>query len=60
MSDTGPTASSASAGIGARTIICKITAPRTVIAAPIARAITNEPVTSTTIPVTSGDTVPPI
>ena len=43
-----------------RTRNCKIAAPSTVIAAPIASAMTNEPVTSTTNPVTIGDTVPPI
>ena len=43
-----------------RTKICRIAAPRTVIAAPIASAMTNEPVTSTTNPVAIGDTVPPI
>ena len=43
-----------------RTKICKIAAPSTVIAAPIASAMTNEPVTSTTNPVAIGDTVPPI
>ena len=42
-----------------RTNNCRIAAPRTVIAAPIDSAITNEPVKSTTKPVTMGDTVPP-